>query len=604
MKRNIILTSVVLGAALTISQALSGQNLNPTVEVDRTYEGKPVGLLKEDVPMQVPDSLTSLKLDFDYSVFDNPYKGSYEFRPYLVIMKPDDGPAAANQLYARLGAGYSLHPDAEVVFTPRMSGPFHLSVYFNHGSYFGNYRNVWPSVSDNVYTLKAGKVSPTGNLNGILPTSNASMPDTHKGHDMLNRAGISGGYDFRNSTLSFGVGYYGIGTKDTLVSRNFHAFDLGARLKSNEHDTGKFSYDAGFSFRLFSDGFDSRHYGTLLADPLGGNELSLDATVGSEILDGHRILVDLDAQVATYKKAFKSNAGLLAVTPKYVLSGNRWRADLGVRLETFMGGDDRPEESLKNHQQGSQIIYPAVSAVYEAVPGVLNIYGKVDGKGDINSYSSVLAGNHWFDPSFGHSYGPLLDNSVERINARLGVRGSVKSTLSFDLSAGYSVIGNGLLDAVDLVNTLPFPVLLGGVAYKDYGMFSFKASALWRSEGYEFGGDLLLRATDLDAASTPNVFEPAALKANLHFAYDWNGRLLFGARADISSARKGGAKAFTDGEFKIPGFVDLGVFMRYRYSRKLSFWIAGGNLLGANIQRHPLYTESGVNATAGIALNL
>ncbi|MBQ4306242.1 MAG: hypothetical protein II764_04390, partial [Bacteroidales bacterium] len=64
MKRNIILTSVVLGAALTISQALSGQNLNPTVEVDRTYEGKPVGLLKEDVPMQVPDSLTSLKLDF------------------------------------------------------------------------------------------------------------------------------------------------------------------------------------------------------------------------------------------------------------------------------------------------------------------------------------------------------------------------------------------------------------------------------------------------------------------------------------------------------------------------------------------------------------
>ncbi len=607
MKRNIILTSVALGAALAFSAALHGQNLNPTVEVDRTYEGKPVGILKEDVPMQVPDSLTSLKLDFDYSVFDNPYKGSYEFRPYLVIMKPEAGNSDARGLYVRLGAGYSLHPEAEVVFSPRMTGPFHISAYFNHGSYFGNYRNVWPSGSGDSYSLKAGNVSPSGNLNSIIGNSNASMPDSHKGHDMLNRAGISGGYDFKTSTLSFGAGYYGVSTKDTLVSRNLNAFDLGARLKSNAPGLERFYYDAGFSLRAFSDGLKGGFGNDILPagkSTLGGSEFSLDASLGTVLAGVHNVVVRLDAQAASYSKLFDSSVGLLAVTPKYVISGDRWRAELGVRLETFTGGDDRPEQALRNHQQGSQVIYPAVSAIYEAVPGMVTVYGKVDGKGNINTYSSIIEDNHWFDPSFGHGMNPLLDNSIERINAGLGIRGSVKSTFSYDIGAGFSIIGNGLLDAVDPVGPEIAPILLGGVAYKDYSMLFLKASALWKSNGYEFGGNLLLRHTNLEAASTPNIFEPASVKADLHFSYDWNGRVLFGIRALCSSARKGGAQAFGNYEFRIPGYVDLGAFVRYRYSRKLSFWLAGGNLLNANVQRHPLYTESGISATAGIAFSM
>ena len=296
MKRNIILTSVALGAALAFSAALHGQNLNPTVEVDRTYEGKPVGILKEDVPMQVPDSLTSLKLDFDYSVFDNPYKGSYEFRPYLVIMKPEAGNSDARGLYVRLGAGYSLHPEAEVVFSPRMTGPFHISAYFNHGSYFGNYRNVWPSGSGDSYSLKAGNVSPSGNLNSIIGNSNASMPDSHKG----------------------------VSTKDTLVSRNLNAFDLGARLKSNAPGLERFYYDAGFSLRAFSDGLKGGFGNDILPagkSTLGGSEFSLDASLGTVLAGVHNVVVRLDAQAASYSKLFDSSVGLLAVTPNMSFPG-------------------------------------------------------------------------------------------------------------------------------------------------------------------------------------------------------------------------------------------------------------------------------------------
>lgn len=71
---------------------LSAQNLNPTVSVSREYQGKLMEVSKPAVKMAVPDSLTEFNLKFDYSVFENPYKGSYDFKPYNMDMRPDAEP--------------------------------------------------------------------------------------------------------------------------------------------------------------------------------------------------------------------------------------------------------------------------------------------------------------------------------------------------------------------------------------------------------------------------------------------------------------------------------------------------------------------------------
>ena len=63
-----------LALALTCG-GLSAQNLNPTVSVSREYEGKLMEVSKPSVNMAVPDSLTEFNLKFDYSVFENPYRG-------------------------------------------------------------------------------------------------------------------------------------------------------------------------------------------------------------------------------------------------------------------------------------------------------------------------------------------------------------------------------------------------------------------------------------------------------------------------------------------------------------------------------------------------
>ena len=50
--------------------------------------------------------------------------------------------------------------------------------------------------------------------------------------------------------------------------------------------------------------------------------------------------------------------------------------------------------------------------------------------------------------------------------------------------------------------------------------------------------------------------------------------------------------------------MNLGVYAEFAFTRKLSFWLRGDNLLNADIQRVPLYTEGGIGATVGICLNL
>ena len=70
------------------SVAASAQNLDPTVEVNRSYEGKLMEVHKPMLEMAVPDSVLRFDLDFDYEVFDNPYKGAYEFKTYTMQLQP------------------------------------------------------------------------------------------------------------------------------------------------------------------------------------------------------------------------------------------------------------------------------------------------------------------------------------------------------------------------------------------------------------------------------------------------------------------------------------------------------------------------------------
>ena len=189
MKKTIIFISFVLAAV-----SMSAQNLDPTVEVSRAYEGKLIEVHKPDYEMQVPDTVRNFDLKFDYSVFDNPYRSSMEFNPYMVEMRPttvlQDQPA----LYLLAGAGYTLHPVFDLVWSPRMKGPFQVDVHASHRSYVGDYRKL-------------------------------QRDEDWWGYDLLSNAGLDLSYDWKKASLEVGASYYGVAVKDYMKKRDYNGLD-------------------------------------------------------------------------------------------------------------------------------------------------------------------------------------------------------------------------------------------------------------------------------------------------------------------------------------------------------------------------------------------
>ena len=55
--------------------------------------------------------------------------------------------------------------------------------------------------------------------------------------------------------------------------------------------------------------------------------------------------------------------------------------------------------------------------------------------------------------------------------------------------------------------------------------------------------------------------------------------------------------------YRVPGWVDLGLFAEYRFTHRFGFWAKGGNLLNQVVQKTPLHAEAGMYFTGGIVLN-
>lgn len=568
-------TAVIL-TTFAAAWTTGAQNLNPTVEVTNQFEGKVMEVAKPVVDMAVPDSLLRFDLEFDYSVFDTPYKGTYEFSPYLLDMKPQPGARQGRDLYLRLGAGYALHPTADIVYSPDLRGPFRFNAYGMHRSYVGNYK-----------------------------TRIGAFEADYKGYDMLTRAGVDGRYDYASGAFSFDAGYYGIHTKQNGQTAGYNAFDLMLRARSLTEARNHFHYDVAAAFRGAAQAW-------TVSDKLNTVDFNLDATAGPVFSATQAVLFDVHVGVNAYSGLFPSRTGMMYITPKYVLTADRWRVSAGVRLSAVIRSDDEWMGEVLGRQK-SQVIYPDVRVGFEAVTDRLNLYVSLTGGDHVWSYSELKADNHYFNPFYGRYLAPLADNSAERIRAAVGAQGNVAAKFRFDVQAGWLYMAHGLLDAValDHENHTAYPgapaaFATGGVwinpavTYEDYGLLFAKAEFVY--DGRPVAVEGAVRYGMPTSGPVENGFAPAST-ARLQLTYNKMDRIRAGVRAEGALKRAAGT-AYDGFGLDIPGYVDLGLFGEYALTRDLSLWLRADNLLNQNIQRHVLCPESGISFTAGLTFQL
>ena len=577
----------LLAASLTFcSVAASAQNLDPTVEVNRSYEGKLMEVHKPMLEMAVPDSVLRFDLDFDYEVFDNPYKGAYEFKPYTMELQPVGKAAEQKRLYMRLGAGngleaLSLHPSADFVWSPFLRERFKMDVYARHRSYVGEYRKVdAPDLSQKDVNLKM--------------KSSYRRAD----YDFLTQAGVDARYDWADGTVRLDAGYYGIAERYGSQSNMYNALDVRAGVASKDY--GQFiNYDVYASYRF---GIDRYEYKNLVEDSLTEHEISVLGKLKAVLMDDHKAMFELGVDNHSYDFAGVSK---LTFAPHYMFRYGNWGFDAGFRIEALVHTGDSTCFASKG-----QVVYPDVTVDYQLIPGVMKAYAKIGGGTKVNSFSSLLAENHHFDMYYGHGKA-FMDNTIENISAALGLEGRAGARFTYGVRAGYAMYGNAPLETV-VVGMLPGDdqlAFMPGIAYAGYQNVYAATDLSWVTERFRVDGNVMYRHSwfeDLETR-TGGYFLPAALTGEVAFEYNWHKRIFLGMDCDFSTGRRQGSVLFPDGTIKpakVPGYADLGLNFEYLTTRSFSVWFRGGNLLNRAIQRNLLYAEKGVHLTAGICLNL
>ena len=595
MRQHILATA--LAAAVT---ALAyGQNLNPTVEVTNAYEGGASAIAKPAQQMAVPDSVTRFNLDFDYSVFEKPYQGAYEFSPYYVQLKPAPKASTTEKFYLRAGAGFTLHPELDLVFTPVQKDKYRMSVYATHHSYFGRYHD---------FALGAP-------ADGVTPVTKSG--EKMNGYLADTKAGIDGAFNWDGGQVSLDLGFKNRMADDAYHYQKMSGLEAKARVRSLPSDEPHLLYDAVIDYTFL--GGDLSDLGLVNKD-FRESKFALDGAFGPVLDADRRFLVGMNVDLARYMGDYSGYTGRMAVTPKYQFNLDNWRFSLGAQLSWLIYSEDF-NLWLEQYRHKSGFIYPDVHVDFSLLDDQLILQASATGGDRFNTLSGRFFSHPFsWEGQFGHS--------VERVRAMIGVRGSIAARFRYDLQGGYArwtyapveslanytfqVVehpygtlsdSGSLYDESSVVTSMT--VLRPALYEKGFNLIFVDFDYGWKSESVTVDGKLSYRHANIteDAA-----FNPAAFTGFIRPAYNYGERMKGGLDIAWSTGRKATATSTLESgtmttTYRVPGWVDLGVFAEYRFTHRFGFWAKGGNLLDQVVQKTPLHAEAGMYFTAGIVLN-
>lgn len=367
------------------SAALHAQDLTPNVVITNEFEGKVLEAAKDSFTPTVPDSVLSFDWNFNYSVFDSPYRGSYSFSPYEISVSKSPSEVQLKRFYLKAGAGYTFHPEFYFSFNPRLKGNFSCALENDFKGYSGPY---------------------------------VGTGERFHGYDMSENINFRSIVDAESHIFSFGAGYGFIAAGDTVRSRFLQCVDLSAAVRSNAGPDSRSRYSAGVYSRFVSDrlsSMDPRSTGVLL----GGNfnyEYALSDRSGLDFLFAGKHYTGGNAPA------------FIRIRPSYSLRVRDFELDLGVRGDILA-------EMGKNWP-----LFPDVRVRKALLKDKLYATASVTGGSDLLNVSDLVSIYH-------HTTCVSSMVQTEGLRTQLSFDGRVFESLQYTFDAGYVHYSKGILES-------------------------------------------------------------------------------------------------------------------------------------------------------------
>jgi len=551
MKKLFFVISTIILSASVFAQ---NSKLNPTVQVTNTYEAKLKEIEKHTLPTCVPDSIYHFDLNFDYSGFENPYKGTDEFNPFKTELDIAPRQLDFKKFYLKAGAGYTLAPFLDMAWTFNPQGKCKAGIYALHDSYFGQMYNFTPASGTYDNSID-GKTRLGTNLRWDLDKMYINFDAGYDG--IFTRLGDNTGPTsfYNGGTAKFSVN----SNKDPKVSKCNFGLNAEYAFGSRNYNENNFAAGGYLDFYSGKHGF--------------GVDVDFNMTSASPKDDGNKALGSYSAYC-------------VAARPRFSLSTERISLIVGVGLYYAKS----PDGSVKLFESGPKYpVFPYLDFSWKAVPEHLDLYAVIDGQQSVwgQRENSLQSRFLIFDPEI---------SVVKDLFLRAGARGNIAGKVQYDLRVGWQNLLNaplyGINDNTDAAGFYP-AILHKNVLENVYA--SLNVDAVFGP--VMLGGDV--KYTHYYDSYPEDVTVTIALPAWCAGAY-----LGYNYRKRIEA--KVGAYYRSDYSFRdytAASFVNLCAEFQYRFTPKVGLYLRGDNLLDGQCQYIPLFARKGICATAGVVLN-
>lgn len=543
MKRILLLAASLLSFS-------SFAQIDPTVEVNRSYDAAIGDIVKPDLPVTVADSLHRFDINFDYSIFNRRYAELYEFNPFEATSLGIKDTKRPPLFYSRIGTQFPLIPSAELYFQSGTDKGAHFTLYGRHDSFWGKL----PQAVNEDITYDAGKMKNKvgGNLTYAWATGEMSL-DASYGFDR---------FDYPSDI------------------HNNNAFDISAKFNSANSEENSIYYDVTLAYR--------NTLKKMSQKDLGENYLKAAGFVGASF-DKHRVYIDMNLEFAKYSVLHDFSTGVVEVSPMYQLR-NRWLdAKLGIKFGnnyTLKGKEVDTEMESETYST----FCPNIDARFTLARKVLWVRALIGGGNDINQYSKLLKECPVLVPNTSLKFGN------RPIDAKLALESYIFGRLSLNIFGSFTVFNDKLAFVPEALNA-DAPHILA--LYRDMNYFGFGVEAFFQTQDFSLGGKIQLN--NYKDSDKQIVTELPKCEANAFLRYSFRERII--AQADFNYRSDVSGKCLTGGHYSVPAIVDLDFNLNYIINRNLAVYGKIGNILNKRNQYVPLYVEPGRNFGGGLCVS-
>ena len=412
------------------------------------------------------------------------------------------------------------------------------------------------------------------------------------------------GLDYQDSQM---YDFYGIDSNDSLMKesfqeadslfkQNYDLFDLHIKLNSLNigRDSNKLRVKSWIDFHHLNSNYDlsenhfliGAHSGWLILDEefLGTFELDINSVNAPETL-----IINEDNIIQSSNLRNRSS-GIIRLNPHIYSRKNNLIVKAGLSIQANIN------DKAKFH------IFPDLELSYSLFNNVFIPYGGWVGNVQRNTFNDIRLENPFI------SEDANLQNTIQKSNLFAGVRGSLSSKFTFNLSASFqkfdsmyfftpdniSSYGNKFQMTFDNLSQTSF---MGEITYQDSE--KLKVSAKGEYFIYDPLNELFAWQKPeflITLSALLDLSDKIIVKSDIY---------LLGKRTVFSHHEPQISSSFEDGKYvyTLNPLIDMNLSAEYRYNKKVSGFIQFNNFIGRKYQYWSNFPVQSINILGGVTFS-